>query len=582
MAEAGPLPPGRSADDASTSSSIAALPSVAEGPAAGRRRASLAGALLLRLAEAGSGSWSVDVVLARGASTGEALRRLDAGLRSAGRALAGKIRADHRFWRGAARLEGDWPPAWRRGWVYDVETLRMVVREPIGIYRGVWDGMQVQVPRLVLAEAAMDALALSYVDPYLAKAVLANTFRDAIAPNVPCTREDGSVNMVSADGAECGTAPSWGHPVYCAYLMERRLGDRGWLAEVYPRLSTYLAWWLRHRSDGQGWLHYRCGWESGQDETPRFGERHHGGSPVDHLRPVELHASVAQGARLLSAMAATLGLDREVRRWSEVAEEYTARTRALWWAEERRFADWDARAGCWVRHADPMQLAPAMAQVATEEQREPLVAFGRALPPHAGAWPPLAWPPVAWTVFEALWALGEGAAVGEMVADLLDRVYQHLDARDPRRPQPGVAAEYWPAEGRGGTEGYGWGAFGLVFLVRYLLGLREPPPDDPCSLLIVPNLPRWLLRQGGRWGLRRLPLLDGRLDVHLARAGDGTLAASLAWSGPDGRELRVETPDGAVWEGDGRVAFPARIGATYRLTVRSAREPSASTAGAFS
>jgi len=53
-------------------------------------------------------------------------------------------------------LEGDWPIHWKHGWVYDMETLRMMVRRPIGIYKHAWDAMQIQAPRTVLAESSID------------------------------------------------------------------------------------------------------------------------------------------------------------------------------------------------------------------------------------------------------------------------------------------------------------------------------------------------------------------------------------------------------------------------------------------
>ena len=48
-----------------------------------------------------------------------------------------------------------------------------------------------------------------------AKEVVLGTLRDAIAPNVPCTREDGSVNMVDLSGQACGTSPAWCWPFWC-------------------------------------------------------------------------------------------------------------------------------------------------------------------------------------------------------------------------------------------------------------------------------------------------------------------------------------------------------------------------------
>ncbi len=90
----------------------------------------------------------------------------------------------------------------------------MVIRPSAGIIPHPWDGMQLQAPREVLAEAAMDTLFLSYADPELAAEVILGHFESALHPNLPCMREDGSYNMVADDGQICGTAPEWGFPLW--------------------------------------------------------------------------------------------------------------------------------------------------------------------------------------------------------------------------------------------------------------------------------------------------------------------------------------------------------------------------------
>ena len=159
-----------------------------------------------------TGIGGAEWILARGRTLTDARAHLDRARGSAVSDLARILRSDDEFWSGAPRLLGDWPPHWRRGLVYDLETIRMMVRPPIGIYRHAWDGMQLQSPRVVLAETAMDALVLSWADPVMAQELLLGTFLDAPEPNVPCSREDGSRNMVAADGTVCGTSPAWGSP----------------------------------------------------------------------------------------------------------------------------------------------------------------------------------------------------------------------------------------------------------------------------------------------------------------------------------------------------------------------------------
>src|SRR5262249_55478854 len=158
--------------------------------------------------------------------------------------------------------------------------------------------------------------------------------------NVPCSREDGSFNMVAADGSVCGTAPSWGYPFLVLEWLYALRPDRAWLEQIYPRLAQYLDWWLAQRRAGDGGLFYACSWESGQDDSPRFGEQPLGGGhPVRHIRPVDLHAAFAHAAAVLARFAGALDQAREQARWSALAEEFGAHTQQLW--DERRYADFD-------------------------------------------------------------------------------------------------------------------------------------------------------------------------------------------------------------------------------------------------
>ena len=206
--------------------------------------------------------YDLHVVLARGVSQDEAARRWTAGIAEIVQAEAAHRADDEAFWQRAPQLSGDWPDTWRRGFVYDLETLRMTMRPPAGIIERPWDGMQIQAPRTVLAEAAMDVLYLSYADPALAAEVILGHFESAPRPNLPCMREDGSYNMVADDGQICGTAPEWGFPVWCLDQLFRRTGDTDWLRRLYPRVAAYLRWWLEQRVDSEGWLVYACSWES--------------------------------------------------------------------------------------------------------------------------------------------------------------------------------------------------------------------------------------------------------------------------------------------------------------------------------
>jgi hypothetical protein len=248
----------------------------------------------------------INAVLARGVSQDQSYQYWIDGVEEIVRAESDHRADDERFWQLAPQLSGDWPVHWRRGLVYDLETLRMVIRHPVGAVNHFFDGMQIQAPRLVLAEAAMDALFLSYANPELAAEVILGHFESAPHPQLPCMREDGSYNMVADDGQICGTAPEWGYPIWCCNQIWLKTGDMHWLRRLYPHVAAYLRWWLENRRDAEGWLVYACSWESGQDVSSRFGPQQTGGTIIQHVRPVDLQASMAQGAAILKRWAILL------------------------------------------------------------------------------------------------------------------------------------------------------------------------------------------------------------------------------------------------------------------------------------
>jgi hypothetical protein len=474
----------------------------------------------------------LEVILARGRTAEQARRHLDQARQGAGAERARKLAEDDAFWSGAPRLEGDWPEHWRRGLVYDLETLRMMVKSPVGIYRHSWDAMQIQAPRVVLAEAAFDALLLAYADPRLAQELLLGTFLDAPAPNVPCSREDGSYTMVAADGSVCGTAPAWGYPFLALEWLYELRPDRTWLERIYPRLAEYVDWWLSARRAPDGWLFYACSWESGQDDSPRFGAQPLGGGhPVRHIRPVDLHAALAHAAIVLAGFAATLRRRPDEAKWSRLAEEFSARTYQLW--DGARYADFDTQAGRLTPVDDIMLLAPLALRLPA---LRPLTA--RAIDSLDAD--ELIWPMNAWTAVEAALAADMPGKAAELSASVCERVYRCWDARlaHPDRTLPGIACEYWPLDGRCGGEGYGWGAFTTHLLLHALVGIT--PARD--ALHIRPNLPPdW--RVPGRqyilhlhWRERPLAITIAPLDAERAIVTVNRQQAELGW----GQALAVD------------------------------------------
>ena len=462
--------------------------------------------------------------------------------------LATRLNADKSFWQNAPRLYGDWPGYVRRGLVYDLETLRMMVRRPLGIYRHPWDGMQLQAPRTVLGEAALDMAILAYADPDAAKAVLLGTFADAPEPNVPCSREDGSYNMVASDGSPCGTAPEWCFPFHCINLVYQQTGDKTWLGELYPYLEAFVSWWLTERTNSQGLPFYKCSWEAGQDNSPRFGIKDDpsgGGALTEHLWPVDLQAALAQCCLLLAYWAGEISHKGDS--WQKLGQRYAELTRSMWQPAQSWFHDYDTRTARFTEVLDTMQLAPLLCGVANAEQKAMLAAKIVDPPKHGQIFHPLMWPSIAFGLIEAA---GEGGYAGVAARhswNALSAVYRWLDsdplAIEPESGVPGVGREYWPqvvspdanpARGGGGAEVYGWGCLTALLMCRHIMGLSEafdlnqslvdldsiPPVQNAAGKVqaafafkLTPGLPPELLQTGLSYGVGPLRYQKARFKL---------------------------------------------------------------------
>jgi hypothetical protein len=465
----------------------------------------------------------MNVILARGVSQDEAYQRWEDGIEEIALAEAQHRADDEQFWSRAPQLSGDWPDSWRRGLVYDLETLRMVMRPSAGVVSNTFDGMQIQAPRLVLAEAALDALFLSYADPELAAEVILTHFESAPHPNLPCMREDGSYNMVADDGQICGTAPEWGYPLWCCQQLWLRSGNLSWLQRLYPGAAAYLRWWLDHRRDGEGWEIYECSWESGQDVSSRFGPQQTGGTIIQHLRPVDLQASIAQGAAILASWAEMLSSTHtdetlpnpypvDIAFWQEIANEFTEKTRSMW--RDGWFRDYDSVASIWSSERDAMHLAPIFCGLADGDQIEQLRGVLAEPPHHSSQWAPLSWPPVVLTLIGATAAAQMPQEAAELAYRFIDSSFRSTDSRelDEYGGLPGVTREYHRAVPRGkwgeidyanaGIEGYGWGALSIHLLIRHVFGLYA---TDLNSITLAPTLPLAMRRPGANYTIAPIP-----------------------------------------------------------------------------
>src|SRR5579885_426401 len=513
---------------------------------------------------------TLNVVLSRGVSQDQAYRHWEDGIEEIARAGAAHRTDDERFWQQAPRLSGDWPATWRRGLVYDLETLRMTIRPPVGVIPHFWDGMQIQAPRTVIAEAAMDCLFLSYADPQLAAEVLLGHFESAPHPQLPCMREDGSYNMVADDGQICGTAPEWGYPLWCCDQLFRHTGDLNWLRRLYSLAVAYIRWWLDARRDAEGWMVYACSWESGQDVSSRFGPQQTGGTIIEHVRPVDLQASMALSATILARWATLLtnaamtgdaqipegevageqevySYAQDAAEWQRIADEFTVKTRQMW--QDGWFRDYDSVTGEWSTERDPMHLAPIFCGAAgwgQIEQLRPVLAQTRQ---EARFVAPFGWPPIVMTMIGAASAAGMPVEAAEMAYRFIDSSYRSTDARtlDEYGNIPGVTREYrrtitsgkWGAIDyvNAGIEGYGWGALSVDLIARYVLGLRA---EEAGHLTVQPVLPQQLRRAGASYRIGPLPWGKYVLYVECRVVDEKRYALRLLCQAPVGEEGQDE------------------------------------------
>lgn len=476
-------------------------------------------------------------------------------------AMAQGRQSDAAFWEEAPRLSGDWPEHVRRGLVYDLETLRMMVREPAGIYKHSWDAMQLQVPRTVLAEAALDMLILSYADPVAAKEVLLGTFADAPESNVPCSREDGSYNMVAVDGSPCGTAPEWCFPFHCIELVYRRTLDKAWLAELFPYLEAYIRFWQIERTDKQGRPFYKCSWEAGQDNSARFAitdDPSGGGALGEHLWPVDLQAAMTQSCWLLASWATELGLEENrIDRWNLLAGRHFELMQQMWRPGSSWFHDFDRRSG-FTNVLDTMQLAPLLGRAVTPEQIAALQSKLENPPLHGQVFHPLMWPSITFCLVEACSESGRQDLAAKHGWQALDAFYRWADSHPAsvapdQGGLPGVGREYWPQVGQplavpprggGGAEVYGWGCLGSYLLLRYVVGLQEerPASESQAAFALRPNLPAALLVPGKVYRVQGIPCQQLKLDLSLAVRPDSQIELTLtAWDNRPGGSNFLET-----------------------------------------
>jgi hypothetical protein len=385
--------------------------------------------------------------------------------------------------------------------------------------------------------------------------------------------------MVAADGSRCGTSPAWCLPFVQLEQLFLRTLDRQWLAEIYPLAAAYVRWWLEYRVDADGWLVYKCTWESGEDGNPRLDPSGSGDADISgRVRPVELQATLAHAASVLAFFAQELGLPRDD--WESIENQFRERTRRLFDAAPARYRDW-LIAEQQFQEPSPATLYWGVDACRYSAQSLTPLLIGEPLA-EAEVWrharPPWTlWP--SWTIslIESAAAAGLYKPIGALAVETIDRVYRNTTRRtlgELQRPMPGTSPEFWPEDWRtyGGSDAYGWGATTANLLIRHVFGFKESHETDGWTAELTPALPRALLELGGRYGIRRLNYRGLVFDVsYIAEPRDLLVELNL-WGAP--RECSVDqldAPHGNVYDGRGLRAvhcFPVQLGHRYRVRLR--------------
>jgi hypothetical protein len=488
-------------------------------------------------------------VLARSATADAAQQNAEAALALAEPAYIRVVAEDAVFQANCPSLSGDWPAHWAEGLHHDFQTTRLLVQPPGGIFTDVWPAWMAAWPRVVFAEGTLDMLRLAYADPELALRAVASLLRDAPEPNVPCVFREGEYNMVAADGSRCGTSPAWCLPFLSLLLLYLRTLDRDWLAQIYPYAAAYVDWWLAHRTDPDGWLVYKCTWESGEDGNPRLDPTGSGSADISQrVRPLELQATLAHAAGVLAFFAAELGQDAS--RWRQLEADYRQRTARLVDPAEPRYTDWLVAEN---RVQSECPETPYWGVDACRYSAQSLTPLLVGLPlPEAEVWrhanaPWTLWPSWTWSLVESAAAAGLYARVGELVYETIDRVYRATTRRalgSVRRQLPGSSPEYWPEDWReyGGSDAYGWGATTANLLIRHLFGFKESLDTSGCVFDLTPAFPPHMLHVGAQYRIDRLQYRGQQFGLTYTVLDQQRLRVTLDLPHVQ-RELEVRTGD---------------------------------------
>ena len=274
-------------------------------------------------------------------------------------------------WLKKQRIMPGLPAATRRTLCKMLSVMKTQVCSPQGKIKRCWTTPDRWPHRnMWLWDSVFHAIGWRHVDPELARSML-----QAV---LGTQREDGFIaHMATPYGISDITQP----PILAlgAKLVSDISPGRKWIQSVYPGLCGYVEWDRANRdTDGAGLVEWaiegdpncRSG-ESGMDNSPRF-------DTATQLDAVDFNSFLALECEILAGFAGQLGLNEDVRKWTDQHRRLcTLIAERLWSHEHRFFVDYD------VDRQEPSSVVassgflPLICGAASDEQAAQLAAHLR-------------------------------------------------------------------------------------------------------------------------------------------------------------------------------------------------------------
>jgi neutral trehalase len=249
----------------------------------------------------------------------------------------------------------------------------------------------------------------------------------------------------------------WTQPPVLAWATSRIAADTkdtAFIREVYPKLRSYHSWLMKSRRLSSGLFFWQHPYESGLDNSPRFGARDES-SFVDTrvIDAIDLSSYVVLDAKALIAMAReqialgatpeeTVALEADIAGLSSEAEEISQLIRTKLWDESTGyFYDFNEKTGERVMIPTLASFFPLVAGVATPAQAARMMEhlrnpeeFNTTIPFPTVArnskwfdkdcWRGPVWVNTAYLTMEGMKAYGYNAEAKDMAYRLVDGVYK--------------------------------------------------------------------------------------------------------------------------------------------------------------